>query len=50
MNQDTVLVTGFAQVPRGTTLYEHYKTIGVVLLSITKRKLLKKLSLRLLLI
>jgi hypothetical protein len=29
--KDTVLVTGFAQVPKGTTLYEIYKTIGVVL-------------------
>lgn len=31
MNKDTVLITGFAQVPRGTTLYEAYKTIGAVL-------------------
>lgn len=30
MNNKTVLVTGFAQVPRGTTLYEHYKTVGLV--------------------
>ncbi|MFC0273291.1 DUF3870 domain-containing protein [Metabacillus herbersteinensis] len=29
--EDTVLVTGFAQVPKGTTLYETYKTIAVVL-------------------
>ncbi|RFU70903.1 DUF3870 domain-containing protein [Peribacillus saganii] len=29
--QDTVLVTGFAQGPRGTTIYETHKTIGVVL-------------------
>ncbi|MEW9672435.1 DUF3870 domain-containing protein [Ammoniphilus sp. 3BR4] len=29
--QDTVLVTGFAQVPKGTTLYEMYKTMAVVL-------------------
>jgi hypothetical protein len=29
--EETVLVTGFAQGPRGTTVYETYKTIGVVL-------------------
>lgn len=28
---NTVLVTGFAQLPKGTTLYERYKIIGVVL-------------------
>lgn len=29
--KETVLVTGFAQGPRGTTIYETHKTIGVVL-------------------
>lgn len=29
-DQNKVIVTGFAQVPKGTTLYEHYKTIGTV--------------------
>lgn len=31
MNEDNFLITGFAQLPRGTTLYEHTKIIGVVL-------------------
>lgn len=31
MNEDNVLITGFAQLPRGTTLYERNKIIGVVL-------------------
>lgn len=34
--KDTVLVTGFAQGPKGTTVYETYKTIGVVLVINTK--------------
>ncbi|WP_134702784.1 DUF3870 domain-containing protein [Ammoniphilus sp. YIM 78166] len=29
--QDTILVTGFAQVPKGTTLYEIYKTMAVAM-------------------
>lgn len=29
---NTILVTGFAQLPKGTTMYEQYKVIGVALL------------------
>lgn len=31
-----MLVTGFAQVPKGTTLHEVYKTVAVVLIINTK--------------
>jgi hypothetical protein len=31
MKTDNVLVTGFAQLPKGTTLSEQYKSIAVVL-------------------
>ncbi|NGQ96125.1 DUF3870 domain-containing protein [Brevibacillus sp. SYP-B805] len=31
-NPSCVLVAGFAQLPKGTTLYETYKTIGCVLI------------------
>lgn len=32
MQQETeILITGFAQLPRGTTLYEHNKVIGVAM-------------------
>jgi hypothetical protein len=34
--EETILVTGFAQGPRGTTVYETYKTIGVVLVINTR--------------
>lgn len=27
---NTVMVSGFAQLPKGTTLYERYKIVGVV--------------------
>lgn len=30
-SKDNVLITGFAQLPRGTTLYERNKIIGIVL-------------------
>jgi len=29
---NTILVTGFAQLPKGTTMYEQYKIIGAALL------------------
>ncbi|MHB8156383.1 MAG: DUF3870 domain-containing protein [Desulfocucumaceae bacterium] len=29
---NTILVTGFAQLPKGTTMYEQYKVIGAALL------------------
>lgn len=38
---DTVLVTGFAQVPRGTTVYETYKTIGVVFVINSKTEIIE---------
>lgn len=41
MTNDTVLITGFAQLPRGTTLYEQYKTIGVVLVVNTKTEIIE---------
>jgi|tagenome__1003787_1003787.scaffolds.fasta_scaffold16267967_1 hypothetical protein len=31
VNNNTVLITGFAQLPKGTTLSERYKTITAVL-------------------
>ncbi|WP_132010729.1 DUF3870 domain-containing protein [Mesobacillus foraminis] len=34
--EETILVTGFAQGPKGTTVYETYKTIGVVLVINTR--------------
>ena len=41
MTKDTILITGFAQLPRGTTLYEHYKTIGVVMVVNHKTKIIE---------
>jgi len=40
-NRDNVLITGFAQVPRGTTLYERNKIIGVVLVVNTKTEIIE---------
>lgn len=31
-SSNTILVTGFAQLPKGTTMYEQYKVIGAALL------------------
>jgi hypothetical protein len=44
MKKDTVLVTGFAQLPRGTTLYERFRTIGVVLVINTKMETIEDLE------
>lgn len=38
---DSVLVTGFAQLPRGTTLYEKNKIIAVVLIINTKENIIE---------
>ncbi len=40
-NRDNVLITGFAQLPRGTTLYERNKIIGVVLVVNTKTEIIE---------
>lgn len=37
----TVLITGFAQLPKGTSLYEQNKIIGVVLVVDTERKIIQ---------
>lgn len=41
MNDDNILITGFAQLPRGTTLYERNKIIGVVLVINTKTEVIE---------
>lgn len=40
-HQDTVLVTGFAQLPKGTTLYEKNKIIAVVLIINYKEEMIE---------
>ncbi|MCM3568082.1 DUF3870 domain-containing protein [Neobacillus mesonae] len=38
---NNVLISGFAQLPRGTTLYEKYKTITVVLVINTETEIIE---------
>lgn len=40
-SQDNIIVTGFAQLPKGTTLYERNKIVGCVLVINYKKRIIE---------